>query len=418
MSALKTEQFTGFGNDPGGKKRCGTLPTGKGLLDASPGSLSALATLGGVPRTKHAQVSLWCGEPTPQLGEAMFEDLAHSALAVFLFALAGFGLTWALSPLTTVWEMARLRITPRSIDDRLAGQSLIGPVIVFGTVGLVVSGVVGWSVGTLMDEFDPVDFTSSARHINVVLLSLAVFVVAAYLANAYARFGAGQPSNLGERLYELQHQERGFYAADHMDEKHWLMLRSSMTAGFTAMRRSDVFLLAGALGTAPGAEPWKLVRQETVLAWRSSHPDTRNPAAERALARRFWRQHPSHWIRIGLLCVLAAGMLLLAIDSRDAAAIAAAMAATGLALLVVPPLVLRAARSENRRRTAILLRDLLWTQRATTLIDRQLAALCTPDPASGDGTPSWSQLLAMVNRKMQVQLSTASPEEPLFDKEA
>lgn len=143
----------------------------------------------------------------------MFEDLAHSALAVFLFALAGFCLTWIFSPLTTVWEMARLRITPRSIDDRLAGQSLIGPVIVFGTVGLVVSGIVGWSVGTLMEEFDPVDFTSSARHINVALLSLAVFVVAAYLANAYARFGAGRPSNLGERLYELQHQERGFYAA-------------------------------------------------------------------------------------------------------------------------------------------------------------------------------------------------------------
>lgn len=102
----------------------------------------------------------------------MFEDLAQSATAVFLFALAGFCMTWLLAPLTTTWELARLKLSPRSMEDRLSEQSLVGPVIILGSAGFIISGIVGWSVGMLMQDFDPIHFTKSAQHINVTLIEL------------------------------------------------------------------------------------------------------------------------------------------------------------------------------------------------------------------------------------------------------
>lgn len=332
----------------------------------------------------------------------MFEDLARSALAVFLFALAGLSVIWALSPLTTGWEIARLRISPRSINDRLSEQSLVGPVITFGAVGLITSGVIGWSVGALLEEFDPEHFTTSARHINVALTALAFFALTAYATNAYARLGAGKPTNVGELLYELQHRDRGFYAADHMDEEHWLALRSSITTPWEAIGPATARLFTNAVGFAPGPEPWKHLAQGTVLAWRESRPSTHNRHAERALARRSWAHRPSQLIRIGFLGTLATATLVLSLDSGDPLAITLALTSIGLAALMVPPLVLRAVRWENRRRTTILLRDLLWSQRAIGLIDGELESLRTP---RGNAAPSWSQLLLMANLKLQDQLA-------------
>lgn len=308
----------------------------------------------------------------------MFEDLAQSAIAVFLFTLAGFCLTWLLSPLTTTWELARLRLSPRSIDDRLSEQSLVGPVIILGSAGFIISGIVGWSVGMLMQDFDPINFTESSRHINVTLASLAVFAIAAYLTNAYARFGSGKPTNLGEKLYELQRQERGLYAPEHMDEQHWRILRESITSIWDHKNTIDKALLIRLVGAPLPDEPWNQVKQEDVLSWRKFHSESRHPKEDKALARGLWRYRPAHWFRVGILSVLAMAMVLLAIDSLDASVMTMAALSISLAAAVVPPLVLRATRSANRGRTAVLARDLLWTQRALHLIDAQLAAFSTP----------------------------------------
>ena len=337
----------------------------------------------------------------------MFEDLAQSATAVFLFALAGFGLTWLLSPLTTSWELVRLRLSPRSIDDRLSGQSLVGPVIILGAIGFVVSGIVGWSVGMLMQDFDPIRFAESARHINVTLVALAIFAVAAYLANAYARFGAGKPVNPGERLHELQHQERGFYAAGHMDARRWAALRQSTTAPWEHLRPVDQALLARLLGSPLPNEPWNHIKQEIVHSWRSTHPEDRDHKEDHALARQLWKYHPAHLIRMGTLAVLASGVMVLSIDSGDTTVILTALGSVGFAFLAVPPLVLRATRSANRARTAVLARDLLWTRQSLGLIDVHLAELSSPSGSGSTDSPTWNQLLLMMNEKVRREAGNA-----------
>lgn len=304
----------------------------------------------------------------------MFEDLAQSATAVFLFALAGFCMTWLLAPLTTTWELARLKLSPRSMEDRLSEQSLVGPVIILGSAGFIISGIVGWSVGMLMQDFDPIHFTKSAQHINVTLIALAVFAVAAYLTNAYARFGAGKPTNLGEKLYELQHQERGLYSPEHMDEQHWRLLRMDTTSVWEHLNTTDTVLLTRLVGAPLPCEPWNHVKQEDVFSWRRSHPEARNPQEDKAFARELWRYRPAHWIRLGILAALGVGLVILAIDSQDISVMVVAAISISLAAAVVPPLVLRATRSANRGRTAVLARDLLWTRRALDLIDAQLTA--------------------------------------------
>lgn len=331
----------------------------------------------------------------------MYEDLAHSATAAFLFVLAGFSLSWLLSPITTSWELARLKISPRSMDERLSGQSLVGPVIVLGAIGFIISGIVGWSVGMLMQDFDPVHFTKSSRHINITLVSLAIFAVTAYLTNAYARFGSGKPANLGERLYELQHQERGIYSPEHMDERHWLLLRENTTTPWDHLRTVDRELLTRLVGSPLPPEPWNHVKQEIVLSWRSAHPEERDPQADRALARALWKHHPAHWVRLGILAVFAAGLLVLAADSHDVTAMVIAALAVLTGLGVVPPLLLRATRAANRRRTAVLARDLLWTKRTVYLIDQQLATLRIPGKPESE--PSWAQLLSDLEQKVRAR---------------
>lgn len=321
----------------------------------------------------------------------MFEDLAQSATAVLLFALAGFSFTWLLSPLTSSWELARLRLSPRSMDERLSGQSLVGPVIILGSVGFIISGVVGWSVGMLMQDFDPIHFTESSTHINVTLVALAIFVVTAYLTNAYARFGAGKPTNLGERLYELQHRERGFYAPEHMDQQHWKALRDSTIAPWEKLNQTDEALLGRLLGTPVPEDPWNHIQQERVMLWRSAHRESTNPKLDRALARKLWKYHPAHWIRLGLLTVVAIGTVILAVDSKDLSVLVTVLVLIGVGVGVVPPLILRATSSYNRVRTATLARNLLWTQRTVKLIDAELDALLAP-PSIAPQTPGpWNQ---------------------------
>lgn len=321
----------------------------------------------------------------------MFEDLAQSATAVLLFALAGFSFTWLLSPLTSSWELARLRLSPRSMDERLSGQSLVGPVITLGSIGFIISGVVGWSVGMLMQDFDPIHFTESSTHINVTLVALAIFVVTAYLTNAYARFGAGKPTNLGERLYELQHRERGFYAPDHMDQRHWETLRDSTIAPWKKLNQTDESLVGRLLGTPIPEDPWNHIQQERVMLWRNAHLESANPKVDRALSRKLWKFHPAHWIRLGLLAIVAAGTLILAIDSKDLSVLVTVLILIVVGAIVVPPLILRATSSYNRVRTATLARNLLWTQRTVKLIDAELDALLAPPSASIQTPGTWIQ---------------------------
>lgn len=323
----------------------------------------------------------------------MFEDLAQSATAVLLFALAGFSFTWLLSPLTSSWELARLRLSPRSMDERLSGQSLVGPVIILGGVGFIISGVVGWSVGMLMQDFDPIHFAESSTHINVTLVALAIFVVTAYLTNAYARFGAGKPTNLGERLYELQHRERGFYAPEHMDQRHWEVLRENTVGPWKKLNQTDEALLGRLLGTPLPEDPWNHIQQERVLLWRNAHLKSTNRKLDRALSMKLWKFHPAHWIRLGLLAVVAAGTLVLAIDSKDLSVQVTVLVLIGVGAVVVPPLIIRATSAYNRVRTATLARDLLWTQRTIKLIDAELDALLAP-PSVPLQTPNrWDQSL-------------------------
>ena len=149
--------------------------------------------------------------------------------------------------------------------------------------------------------------------------------------------------------------------------------------------------------------PWNHVRQEVVLSWRNAHHDVGDPQAERDLARKLWRYHPAHWIRLGILAALAVALLVLAIDARDLSVLLVATLAVAIAIGLVPPLVLRATRSANRRRTAVLARDLLWTQRAVHLIDVQLAALRTPSIQSPRGDHCWSRMLAGVLGKLRIR---------------
>ena len=323
----------------------------------------------------------------------MFEDLAQSATAVLLFALAGFSFTWLLSPLTSSWELARLRLSPRSMDERLSGQSLVGPVIILGGIGFIVSGVVGWSVGMLMQDFDPIHFAESSTHINVTLIAIAIFVVTAYLTNAYARFGAGKPTNLGERLYELQHRERGFYAPEHMDQRHWEALREITIVPWKKLNQTDEALLGRLLGSPIPADPWNHIQQERVILWRNAHLESANPKLDRALSRKLWKFHPAHWIRLSLLAVVAAGTLVLAIDSKDLSVLVTAIVLIGVGAAVVPPLILRATSAYNRVRTATLARDLLWTQRTIKLIDAELDALLAPPSAPTQTPGAWNQSL-------------------------
>lgn len=291
----------------------------------------------------------------------MFEDLAQTALAMYLFVLAGFCLTWALSPLAASWEIARMRMSPRSLEDRVSGQSLVGPVIVLGAVGFIISGTVGWSVGALMEDFDPVRFTESSRHINVIAISIGVFAVAAYLANAYARYGSGRPTNLGEKLYELQNAERGFYATQHMDGEHWAALREQLTAPWGRLRASDQALLEHLLdGTLPD-RVWEQISGRQVQEMRSTHGAVPATAAERRLARRWWVAHPAHWLRIALMLATLGAAIVFAVDSGDTGTVTATLLGLLIGALVVPPLLLRSARAHNRARSAVLARDLLWT---------------------------------------------------------
>lgn len=313
----------------------------------------------------------------------MFEDLAQTALAVYLFVLAGFGLSWALSPLAASWEIARMRMSPRSLEDRVSGQSLVGPVIALGAVGFIISGTVGWSVGALMEGFDPVRFTESSRHINVIATSIGIFAVAAYLANAYARYGSGRPTNLGEKLFELQNGEHGFYATQHMDEEHWAALREQITAPWSRLRGSDQALLEHLLGGPVPERPWELVSGRQVQQMRSAHGVAPATTAERRLARSWWISHPAHWLRITLLMATLGAAIVFAVDSGNSSTLMATVLGLVLGALVVPPLVLRSTRAANRARSAVLARDLLWTQRAVQLIDEHVAVLRAPAQPAG-----------------------------------
>lgn len=308
----------------------------------------------------------------------MFEDLAQTSLAVYFFVLAGFALTWALSPVSAAWEIARLRMSPRSFEDRVTSQSLVGPVILLGAVGFIISGTVGWSVGALMDGINPLRFDESSLHINVILVSIGVFAVAAYLTNSYARYGSGRPTNLGERLHELQQGDRGFYAAQHMDENHWLALRAQVISPWDRIRKGDGPLIGELLATAPGKEPWDQVNYQQVLQLRTARGEAPVTPVERRLARRLWIYHPTHWFRIALLGLTLGAAIIFAVDSHDQGTIIATLIGLGVGLLVIPPLLLRASRSSNRARTATLARDLLWTKRAVNLIDAQLEQLRSP----------------------------------------
>lgn len=319
----------------------------------------------------------------------MFEDLARSAIAVFSFALMGFCITWLISPLTTTWELARLKLSPRSMEDRLSGQSLVGPVIILGAIGFIISGIVGWSVGMLMQDFDPVQFAESSTHINVTLISLAIFAVTAYLTNSYARYGSGKPTNLGERLFELQHQERGFYSPDHMDKPHWLALRGQTTAHWEHLNAIDKALIERLVGCPVPPKPWENVQEEMDLVWTNIQAVGNKVRDDRTLAKKLWKFHPSHWIRLSVLSALAIGMLMLALDSGDLPVIFTALGLIVLALGVVPPLILRATRSADHGRIVVLARDLLWTQRTVKLIDRELEALLKPK-LSVDSKPALS----------------------------
>ncbi|WP_146111905.1 hypothetical protein [Arthrobacter sp. MYb227] len=277
------------------------------------------------------------------------------------------------------------------MDERLSGQSLVGPVIILGGIGFIISGIVGWSVGMLMQDFDPIHFAESSTHINVTLIALAVFSVTAYLTNAYARFGAGKPTNLGERLYELQHRERGFYAPEHMDKARWLALRENTTKPWEHLNDTDQALVEHLLGCPVPSDPWQNVRQDLVLAWRNTHPADAVLREERILAKKTWMSHPSHWIRLSILAFLATGMVVLAIDSRDIPVLSTAIGSIGVALLIIPPLIFRATRSANRGRTAVLARNLLWTRLTVNLIDIELEALTKPISAKDAVPVSWFQ---------------------------
>ncbi|MDO5744284.1 MAG: hypothetical protein Q4P23_07425 [Micrococcaceae bacterium] len=84
-----------------------------------------------------------------------------------------------------------------------------------------------------------------------------------------------------------------------------------------------------------------------------------------------------------------------------------ALVSIDLAALLVPPLVLRAVPWENRRRTTILRRDWLRTQRALSIIESGFEPLRSPD---AEATPGWARLLATLNHKLQEQL-VISPHE-------
>ena len=140
-----------------------------------------------------------------------------------------------------------------------------------------------------------------------------------------------------------------------------------------------------------------------MLAWHESRHTTHNRAAERALARRSWSRSSTRLIRIGSLGIGATVMLALFLNSSNILA----LVSIGLAALVVAPLVLRAVRWENRRRTTISRRDLLWTQRELSIIESELEALWAP---GAEATPGWSRLLSMVYRKPHEQL-VKSPRE-------
>ena len=151
----------------------------------------------------------WCSRLATAKGESVYEDFALSATVDFLFALAGYALARLKFRLTTRRELAGVLPNPRRADDRPSGNHP-GTVIVRYTTPASPQG--RGKAG-----FNPIHFAESTRHINVTLVALALSAVSTHLATANVQFGEGQPSTGDGRLHELQLQERGFYAAGHMD---------------------------------------------------------------------------------------------------------------------------------------------------------------------------------------------------------